>query len=82
MNGEPGFKASYMKKMTAPILISLLVLGYYTLVVGLLFRLTLPSAVKAILVLVPLGVAVGLTYVLFERSKEIRSGEEDDLSKY
>lgn len=70
------------KKMVAPVVVSVLILLYYIFVVRLLFLLALPGFVKFLAVVVPLGVAVALGIVLVERIKEIRSGEEDDLSKY
>jgi hypothetical protein len=70
------------RKMIAPAIISLLILVYYLFIVRLLFLLALPGYVKALILVVPLGVAAGLAIVLAERIKEIRSGEEDDLSKY
>lgn len=70
------------KKMIAPILITLLILFYYVFIVRLLFLLALPALVRTLILVVPFGVAVLLGMVLVERIKEIRSGEEDDLSKY
>lgn len=70
------------KKMVAPVVVSVLILLYYIFVVRLLFLLALPVFVKFLAVAVPLGVAVALGMVLVERIEEIRSGEEDDLSKY
>ena len=73
----------HIKKLIAPLIITVLV-GIYFLFFGSLFIMDgeIPMAMKVIGAIVPLcflGVAI---YVLIERIKEIRSGVEDDLSKY
>jgi len=69
--------------MIAPIVIVLL-LSIYVLAYALACWLIpgMPLVVRLIFGLIPLGVAGVLVYVLIERIKEIRSGEEDDLSQY
>ncbi|MBR6708871.1 MAG: hypothetical protein IKL84_04250 [Clostridia bacterium] len=74
---------SHGRKMAAPIVVTLLLVLYY-----LAFALAcwlipgMPVAFRLILGLLPL-IPVGiLLYVLIQRIKEIRSGEEDDLSQY
>jgi hypothetical protein len=32
--------------------------------------------------IIPIALSVGMLYVCIQRIKEIRSGEEDDISKY
>ena len=71
-----------LRKMIAPIIIVVLIIGYY---VGISFTLHNLSAsfLLRILVLVPsIILSTVLIFVLYIRIKEIRSGEEDDLSKY
>ena len=71
------------KKMIAPIIISVLFVLYYVFIA--VFVLTaggIPGMVKFLLVVIPLALAGVMTGVLISRIKEIRSGEEDDLSKY
>lgn len=73
----------HTKKMIAPILITVLFVLYYAAFgVGcLVFSLfSLPWMLA--LGLIPLALAGACIYVLVERIKEIRSGEEDDLSQY
>lgn len=70
------------KKMAAPVIVSVLVVLYlaglaFVIMAGdmpLLFRVSLTAGLIALA-----GVMVG---VAVSRIKEIRSGEEDDLSKY
>ena len=72
----------HRKKMAAPIVITVLFLLYlvfYGIAVFFLIDLS-PYMVLLAIPLVALG--VGMIYVLRERIKEIRSGEEDDLSDY
>lgn len=70
-------------KLIAPIIISVIMLLYYLgfIVVCLLID-GIPLLVKILGALVPLLLAGVIVYVLLERIKEIKSGEEDDLSKY
>ena len=42
----------------------------------------LSTFTKTLMAIIPLAFAMVNIYVLFERIKEIRSGEEDDLSQY
>ncbi len=73
---------NHAKKMIAPIVfMSLLVLYYLGFSVFCLF-IPIPPLPKLLFGLVPLLLAGVGIYVLIERIKEIRSGEEDDLSKY
>jgi hypothetical protein len=70
-------------KLIAPIIISVVILLYYLgfIVVCLLVD-GIPLLIKILGALVPLLLAGVMVYVLVERIKEIKSGEEDDLSKY
>lgn len=71
-----------MKKIIAPVIITLLiilwVLAYFILSIVLNFHIIAKVAIG----LVSLGACAVSIYVLVERIKEVRSGEEDDLSKY
>ena len=69
------------KKMIAPIVITVLLVGYYIVYFGLLVHM-LGGALRWVLGLVPLGLAAASVGVCVQRIKEIRSGEEDDLGKY
>lgn len=70
------------KKLIAPIVITcisvLLLLSY---VVSILL-VDMPVGISLLLLLIPLALAGVCIFVLVERIKEIRSGEEDDLSQY
>ncbi|MDR3275899.1 MAG: hypothetical protein LBT11_01610 [Treponema sp.] len=71
-------------KLIAPVIVTAaLVLYCIGMAVTLLsFDFDIPGGFKLVLLLSPvIGIGFSL-YVLIERIKEIRSGEEDDLSKY
>jgi hypothetical protein len=72
----------HSKKMVAPVVIAVLVIFYYALIIRMLGYLPLSMTVKVALLAIPVALIGGIAYVLWERIKEIRSGEEDDLSKY
>lgn len=71
----------YHKKMIAPIIITVIFIIYCGIYFGVLIK-SLDGLWKYLLGIVPLVLAVVMAAVCFERIKEIRSGEEDDLSKY
>lgn len=69
-------------KMVAPIIITAILVLYYIGFFSLCLFMPLPAAVKLLLGVVPILLAGVSVSVLIERIREIRSGEEDDLSKY
>ena len=69
------------KKMIAPILISVIIILYYVLYFGILIAL-LGGIWKYVFGIVPLLFGCVMIKVCVERIKEIKEGEEDDLSKY
>jgi len=73
----------HAKKMVAPIVITVL-LALYCIGFALTFLRVreMPLLVKLVGGIVPLLLLGVSVYVLVERIKEIRSGEEDDLSQY
>lgn len=73
---------SHIKKMIAPIIICCIAVLYYAGFICLCIWLPMPVLVKLILGLIPLLFIGIFLFMLIERIKEIRSGEEDDLSKY
>ena len=76
-----GNTEEHNKKMIAPIVVTVLMIIYYVLYFG--FLITVVSGVyKLILGIIPLVFAGVMIYVCIERIKEIKGGEEDDLSKY
>lgn len=74
---------NHWKKMIAPIVVALIIILYY---VGIaVFFVKIPgisTVIKILMVVIPLVLAVVMTGVLISRIKEIRGGEEDDLSQY
>ena len=74
--------SSHGKKMIAPIIITILFLLYLA-VYGMLLIKAAMAEPQAILLGIPLVLlGIGMVYTLFTRIREIRSGEEDDLSNY
>ena len=74
---------NHKKKMIAPIIITVIFVLYYLgFAVVCMIVPAIPPAVKAIFGVLPLALAGVMISGLIKRMKEIRSGEEDDLSKY
>ncbi len=72
----------HIKKMIAPIVIITIIIAYYATLGFTLLNLVMPVWGKALVILIPAILAGVGIYMLIQRIKEIRSGEEDDLSKY
>ena len=71
------------KKLIAPIVISVLFLGYLAVYIYLLFFAAAMTTPVLILLAVPLVAAGGgMIWALVTRIREIDKGEEDDLSNY
>ena len=70
------------KKMIAPIIITVVMVLYILAVVWGVFWLDPPWYIGMIGIVIGIAVISLLVGVLVSRIKEIRSGEEDDLSKY
>ena len=70
------------KKLIAPIIITILLVMYFAIFFVMWFYECVPLIGKIVGSLIPLALMGVSVYVLIERIKEIRSGEEDDLSKY
>ena len=71
----------HSKKMVAPIIITVCVIIYYV-AYGAVFIHMVSGIAGALLGIIPLILAGVMIYVCMQRIDEIRSGEEDDLSKY
>lgn len=71
----------HRKKMVAPIVISVIVVLYYVAYFGLLITM-LDGIWKYVLGIVPILLSAVMVKVCIERIKEIKDGEEDDISKY
>ena len=72
---------SHKKKMVAPIVVTVITIIYYIVYFG--FIITLINGVwKYLLGIFPVAFSAVAIKVCIERIKEIKDGEEDDLSKY
>ena len=69
------------KKMIAPIIITVITVLYYVIYFGFVIAL-LDGLGKLLLGLLPLLLSAIMIAVCIERIKEIKKGEEDDISKY
>ena len=69
------------KKMTAPIIVTILMVLYYIAYFGFLIAL-LSGVWKYILGIVPVVFSAVMIKVCIERIREIKKGEENDLSQY
>lgn len=74
--------SDHSKKMIAPIVVTCVLIAYYGLYFGVLIALIDVAAVRILLGVVPAVMSILIIFVCIQRIKEIRSGEEDDLSKY
>ena len=71
------------KKIVAPVVITILLVAYFIFWIWLCVTLPgIPLVLKIIGTIIPCALIGGTLFVLLERIKEIRSGEEDDLGKY
>ena len=71
----------HKKKMIAPIVVTILMVTYYIIYFG--FLITLVDGIwKYTLGILPFVFSVVMIVVCIERIKEIKKGEEDDLSQY
>ncbi|MBQ4638886.1 MAG: hypothetical protein IJB92_09130 [Clostridia bacterium] len=68
-------------KMTAPIVIAVILILYYAVFFSVFIHL-LDGVWKYALGIIPLAVSALIIKVCIERINEIRKGEEDDLGKY
>ena len=69
------------KKMTAPIVITIIMTLYYVIYFGFLITL-LDGIWKYALGIIPIIFSIVMVKVCIERINEIKKGEEDDISKY
>ena len=69
------------KRMTAPIVITIIMILYY--VIYFCFLITLLEGIwKYALGIIPIIFSAVMVKVCIERINEIKKGEEDDISKY
>ena len=70
-----------LKKLLAPIIVTVILVLYYVVYFG--FLITLVDGIwKYVLAIVPVAFSAITVKVCIERIQEIRKGEEDDLSQY
>jgi len=72
------------KKYLAPIIVTIFIALYYSIAAMIFYDYNdLPFIVKIVLFVVPSIIIIAMmVMVLLERLREIKKGEEDDLSKY
>lgn len=71
-----------MKKMIAPIIITVIFLAYLAIYVVLVVATASYNPLTLLFAIPLVALGIGMIYTLYTRIKEIRSGEEDDLSNY
>lgn len=72
---------THKKKMVAPILVTVIMVLYYVAYFGFLMSF-LDGIWRWALGIIPLAFSGVMIAVCVERIKEIKKGEEDDLSQY
>ena len=76
-------KKEHCSKMIAPIIIAIILIVYYDAIAAAFVLIPdIAVIVKILMIIIPLALAGVAFAVTVERVNEIRSGEEDDLSKY
>ena len=73
--------ANHGKKMVAPVVVTVLMVLYFILYFGLLINV-LSGIWKYAFGIIPIIFSAVMIKVCVDRIKEIKKGEEDDLSKY
>ncbi len=72
-----------LKQLIAPSIISVLFIIYYVVIaMTVLGNSTISIYIQLLLVLVPIASICVIIYTYIIRIKEIKKGENDDLSKY
>ncbi len=72
----------HSEKMIAPIVITVLFIVYYCIYFIILLAVLPGIILKLLFGIIPIALAAVMIFVCVQRMKEIRSGEEDDLSQY
>ena len=76
-------KKEHCSKMIAPIIFAIILIVYYVAIAAAFVLIPdIAVIVKILMIIIPLALAGVAFAVTVERVNEIRSGEEDDLSKY
>ena len=74
--------SKHFKKLIAPIIITIITVIYLCFIMMVFLFNSVSGGVMLLGVVILLILVLISVYVLMERIKEIRSGEEDDLGKY
>ena len=81
MNNDKDNNKIHKKKMIAPIICTIVIIIYYfAYFIFIIHMIGTPLAI--ILGIFPISIAILMIYTCLERIKEIKKGEEDDISKY
>ena len=72
----------HTKKIIAPVVIVVCITFYYIILTVILFKYDIPNIIKITALVFSISITIVFIGVLIERIKEIKQGEEDDLSKY
>ena len=72
----------YINKIISPIIISLLMIVYVVFYFTFLIYTIQFLYLKILFGIIPIALIGAMVYTLIQRIKEIKGGEEDDLSKY
>lgn len=71
------------KRMIAPMIVTIVLIAYFLLwLLGCYVMPDMPVIIKLIGGIIPISLIGVSLFILRERMKEIKSGEEDDLDKY
>ena len=73
---------NHRKKMIAPIVVTVLILIYFVFYFGFIISLLESPVLKWVIGIVPAILGAAMIGVCVQRIREIKGGEEDDLSQY
>jgi len=72
---------THKKKMIAPVVISIIFIVYYIVYFGFIVSLV-DGMLKVVFGIIPAVFSAVMLKVCYDRIKEIKKGEEDDIGKY
>jgi hypothetical protein len=75
-------RAMHWKKLIAPIIITIIVISILIVQLVIFISMNISMWVKVVVCIGLIALGGAMIFVLCERIKEIRSGDEDDLGKY
>ena len=71
------------KRIIAPVIVTVLLIAYFLFwLLGCYVMPDMPVIIKLVSGIIPISFIGVSLFILGERIKEIKSGEEDDLNKY